>query len=491
MKRVKTLFLLSLAAAPAPLNQAITDFNHADYTHALPLLQPLAAAGNRQAESDLGYMYYLGLGVAQDGDAAFYLQNQAARQNYPPAEIRLGDMYRDIDDYNNAFIWFSKAAAAGDPVAEHRLGWEYEFGYGVTANETTALDWYLKSAAQNNAQRQYDLATMYDNGYGTAKNTRLAFHYYMLAANQGETDAENAVGEDYENGAPVPQDYAKALHWFKLAQNESCGCAEDNIGYMYENGLGVPQSNATALTWYQRGASLGNSNAQRRLGDFYHQGTGIPIDNTKAAYWYGQASSQGDNEATISLALLYRDGLGVEQNPTEAKKLIREAEQDTDPDDEQQMAWAMRQDHDDAEALPLFTNAANRSNPYSQIDLGYMYEQGQAVKQSFQTELSWALITGSMIDAPNPPDSGYDPTEVMKFVNIHIGVALPHLNATQIATARATATTWLTANGYTYDDSLLPNPKPGWPAYAEIIAGILIIYALVKLNAKTKLRPQN
>jgi len=258
---------------------------------------------------------------------------------------------------------------------------------------------------------------------------------------------------------------------------------------MYENGDGMTPDKATALTWYERGAALGNSGSENSLGDFYRTGTATQVDDTKAAYWYRKAVEQDNTQAAIHLALLYHNGLGVEQNQTEADKLLHFAVQGDDTEHEQNVAWALYDDRDYTDALKYFQPAAEKSEPYAQIDLGYMYEQGQAVKQSYQMELTWALITYSVIHAPNPPNLSFDPTDIDKFVKIHMSVSIPHLTKAQIAAAKLDAASWLTAHGYPYDDDALPAaPRPSWVGYAALIGGIFIIYGLVKLNARTQVK---
>lgn len=62
------LSLLCTLAAPASagMAEAYAAYDTADYDTALREVQPLAEAGNPDAEYSLGVMYYLGQGVTQD-----------------------------------------------------------------------------------------------------------------------------------------------------------------------------------------------------------------------------------------------------------------------------------------------------------------------------------------------------------------------------------------------------------------------------------------
>jgi TPR repeat protein len=492
MKRILGLCLATLLAAPvwadtpATLTQAIAAYNNGNYAQALPVLQKAAAAGNAEAETDLGDMYYHGLGTPKDPDTAFYLQTQAAAQHNGKAEDRLGGMYDDDGDAAKAFMWDARSAADGDPGGEADLAYDYLYSDGTSEDLTQALVWNQRAAAQNNQFAQYELGRMYHHGWGVDADQTTAVRYFQLAADQGEADAQEALGKDYENGDGEPQNYAQALHWFTLAADETCGCAAQNIGHMYENGEGVTQNYATAITWYKRAAALGNTDAEDDLGYMYENGEGVPADQTQAAQWYSQASAQNDQFGSTHLAIMYLDGRGVEQNTTEAHKLLALAIGDNDIDGEEAAGTALRDAKHYAEALPYLTEAADAADPNAQINLGYMYEQGEAVPQSYQTELTWALITGSLLNAPTPPDFTYSSSAINHLVHVHIDVATPHLTQSQINTAKANAIHWLNTHNAPYDRALLPQPT--WYAYANLIAGILIIYALAKLNAGTRLR---
>lgn len=55
------------------------------YKRAMKLLLPLACDGNAEAQYAVGYMYYYGLGVAQDTDVGYFWIKRSADKHYPPA----------------------------------------------------------------------------------------------------------------------------------------------------------------------------------------------------------------------------------------------------------------------------------------------------------------------------------------------------------------------------------------------------------------------
>ena len=89
-------------------------FAKGDYATAFKEWLPLAKQGNVFAQSNIGFLYYQGLGVPQD--------------------------------YDEAVKWSRKAAVQGDPSAMNNLGGSYEFMRGVRRDYVQALMWYTLAA---------------------------------------------------------------------------------------------------------------------------------------------------------------------------------------------------------------------------------------------------------------------------------------------------------------------------------------------------------
>ena len=98
-----------------------------DYQAAFEEFARFAEQGDAGAQFNLGVMYGLGLGVAQD--------------------------------YLIAMDWYEKAALKGNAQAQCNLGWMYGTGRGVPLDFIRALAWYSVSAAsgQDTARRNRDL----------------------------------------------------------------------------------------------------------------------------------------------------------------------------------------------------------------------------------------------------------------------------------------------------------------------------------------------
>ncbi len=143
------------------------------------------------------------------------------RSSRAKAQHWLGGMYQDgkgvEQDYQQALLWFTKAAEAGDVKAQFKLGDMYASGEGVAKDQGQAVRWFRKAAEAGNIAAQFNLGQMYVNGEGVPQDFRSAMYWYTKAAEAGDAVAQNSLGVMYVNGQSVPQDYVQAHKWFNLA----------------------------------------------------------------------------------------------------------------------------------------------------------------------------------------------------------------------------------------------------------------------------------
>jgi len=113
------VFVGCLSATSAVCAQSLEDgfsaWSEGDYSTALREWQPLAEAGDVDAQSAIGFMYFNGQGVEQD-----YLQ---------------------------AFAWYRRAARQGNALAQNNLALMYANGNGVQRDDVRALMWFTLAAA--------------------------------------------------------------------------------------------------------------------------------------------------------------------------------------------------------------------------------------------------------------------------------------------------------------------------------------------------------
>ena len=127
---VATLCLLvSIASAAvaqdAAFQEGLSAYNAGEFERAAKLWAPLAEAGNANAQSGLGFLYYSGFGVRRDFDLARDLFLKAAAKGVVQSQMFLSLMYFRGDgvrrDYKLAYMWSDNAVAAGyDEALEFR-----------------------------------------------------------------------------------------------------------------------------------------------------------------------------------------------------------------------------------------------------------------------------------------------------------------------------------------------------------------------------------
>lgn len=136
------------------------------------LIEPLAAAGNAEAQNLLGVLYTKGVGVDKNEEFAFKLIEKAANNGYANAQYNLGRFYKTgtkakAIDFEKAIVWFKKAIANGHQRAAYSLGYMYYKGLGVQQDYEKAIDWFSKSS---DPMAKHFLGLSYYQGYGVPEN---------------------------------------------------------------------------------------------------------------------------------------------------------------------------------------------------------------------------------------------------------------------------------------------------------------------------------
>lgn len=150
-----------------------------DYNKAREIWLTLANDDYAEAQATLGWMYHEGIGVPQD--------------------------------YQQAYLWYEKAAQHGIVTAQSNLGIFYQNGYGVEQNNAKAAEWFTKAAEQGYQYASYNLALLYLEGKGVKKDREIAinllFHAYRYGVNDARTLLEslgvNVTDEQINTHSPI------------------------------------------------------------------------------------------------------------------------------------------------------------------------------------------------------------------------------------------------------------------------------------------------
>lgn len=188
------------------LEEGIAAYESENYVTAFKILLPLAEEGNPQAQSSVGSMYDVGLGVGVDAAKAMYWYNKAALQGHPVAQNNLAAFHIQSNNLEEAVKWYRRAAEQGFPFAQEALGDIYSCNLGsnneeakIMKNEAEAVKFYKKAAEQGFPIASYRLGEMYANGIGVEQDRSEAMKWYFVAAQENYEPALKVIRQANQN----------------------------------------------------------------------------------------------------------------------------------------------------------------------------------------------------------------------------------------------------------------------------------------------------
>ena len=183
-----------------------------------------AAAGDAEAQLELGLSYIAGVDVPKDEGRAVEWLEKAAAQGLAPAQFNLAILYERgrgvARDLQHAVRLYQDAAHQGYASAQHNLATLYATGSGVAQNYDEAAKWFTRAAEGGNPQSLYSLGLMYEHGLGVERDMAQAREHYQRAADGGSADARSklaALGDPPEP-KPQPSDTAEAVRTAAAAE---------------------------------------------------------------------------------------------------------------------------------------------------------------------------------------------------------------------------------------------------------------------------------
>ena len=116
-----------------------------------------------------------------------------------------------------------------------------------------------RAAEAGNAVAQLRLAVLYDQGDGVPRSAKAAFEWYSRAAAQGEPESQNQVGFFYDLGEGVPANWDLAARLFQASAQQGWMKGQFSLGRAYQFGIGVPQNRQLAIAWFAKAGAQGNA----------------------------------------------------------------------------------------------------------------------------------------------------------------------------------------------------------------------------------------
>lgn len=124
---------------------------------------------------------------------------EAAKRGNAQAQHNLGQLLflthgAEVQDYDEAYKWFSLAAEQNLPVAQYAIGLMHYYGIGIVGNYSLAMKFLLRAANNNHMNAQYMLGLIYASSIReTVKNTDEATKFLRFAAVQGHRLAQEVL----------------------------------------------------------------------------------------------------------------------------------------------------------------------------------------------------------------------------------------------------------------------------------------------------------
>ena len=164
----------------------------------------------------------------------------------PEAALKRAQSLSERGAAARAFPLYARAARAGLPEAEFRVGRLYLEGAGVPYSRLEGMRWLERAASHGLVEAQSLLATLYVHGFGSARTQ---------AADPGGVPATTAL---FANTARTDPDYDSALKWARLAAEAGSSDAQALLGYVLTAGPETIRDLDLAQSWYQRAAAAGS-----------------------------------------------------------------------------------------------------------------------------------------------------------------------------------------------------------------------------------------
>ncbi|MDT0596109.1 tetratricopeptide repeat protein [Glaciecola petra] len=356
------------------------------YDKALELNLKAANAGIAFAQSNLGATYQNGYGVQKDDVKALKWYLAAAGQGFPMGMYGVGNIYYYgsgvSQSDSEALRWYLKAANKGLSQAQFSVGYMLQLGKGTAPDLPKAFSWFSKAARSGNVSAKYAIGLSYLRGYGVEKNKDLAIKWLKNSALQGHKKAkillETLVAEKKATSESIEKDFShkyaqfipKRLHSKVLQAEKGDGKMAGMLGNAYNYGsyqdIGkVTKNIEVSIYFYELGAELGDLGSQQLVGLIYYRGKQVKKDLKKASHYYRMAALQDSRVAYVSLAKAL-----IELGGTDSYK--------------EAYTWLRK----DIKETPRWAKSTLKEN-YSL--LGYLYEHGYGVKQSYGDAYSYHM----------------------------------------------------------------------------------------------------
>ncbi len=288
-----------------------------DANFAFGLLELAANGGYAEAKSELGVLYYRGLGVEEDKKKAAALIAEAAEEGWLMAQYNLAVMIREgiWEESDSSTLVELLESAADEGLLAAQILLDGTGNEGVL-NSEEAKDLCLDWVERGDPRALYSLARRKMNGWMVEPEPdhMKLVQLFKQSADAGYSRAQYTMGMLYMTGEEVDQNIQTAYWWLKSAAAQDHPIALHHIGICYAQGIGVEPDIEQAFHFFSKSADLGLDAAKNSLAVFYNNGIHVIQNEWKASELYLEAADEGDPTAAFNIGNCYLDGKGVKRD---------------------------------------------------------------------------------------------------------------------------------------------------------------------------------
>jgi len=282
-----------------------------------------ALAGSLEAQMALGFRHSIGLGVPKDCNAAVLYFELAANKAVDMIEMEgvapLNERERlSLEKKSTGYFggstprgedaeiveYYRHAAEKGEVSALVALGQINFYGArGVERDHRQAFHFFQKAAANGEPVAQTSLGHMLVKGLSVERDFDAAFRNFSAAAEAGSAGGMNGLGYMYLYGLGVEQDREKAQRYFNDAADHGLAEANYNLGALYLTGVGVRRRNyPTALHHFQLAVQKGHIQAMHKLAQMNLHAIGVARSCENALHLFKAVAERGEPIKLLSQA---------------------------------------------------------------------------------------------------------------------------------------------------------------------------------------------
>ena len=262
-------------------------------------------------------------------------------------------------NFKKAYILYKKACDSGNLNGCHKLGFMYQYAYGIAKNIQVAKDLYTKACNGGNINSCSSLGDLYQYGELGTKNDTEAEKLYRIVINSYNKDC-------------IDGNYEKCY----------------KLGDMYRLGKGVRSDRKKANKKFEVACDSGYYKGCFKSAVFYR----VYGDKTKANKLFIRACKGGYLKACRKMGTLYLKGDSVEKNIKKATEFFEKDCINTEP--KRCSGYVMLGDYylksqDIKEAISYYKIACDNENSKGCHKLGDMYLNKDGVKKDIEVAIMY------------------------------------------------------------------------------------------------------